>query len=544
MSSSPQTNPGTLSPQFQLSPSNRSTVSLSGASAPSSASSLLLRPRAPQHLLQSVWRVGPGPQTGIATDDRREALQPNTAGDSTSVHRRVRRRGSHPQLSQSQYREAVDNGDFIKAAFEKLTQMSAMSTSAGTSSEADEGVRRPPQRKLMPALMASGTPIANEPNQGRQQWSHHIQDTSQMTLPDISLIEMLHNDDPLGVGVTVRRNTAGNASRSSIGSGISTAFTFPDRTSIVSSRPLLQSDRNSTASYGGSSIATTSAAATPQMSHYTRHEGSASLSSAAPHSRPSESSATWSDPFDDERAQNLRRRSTISGYSVGSADWNSLRRGSLASTGNNSSGSHSNQGPQGAHSGPPTVVSARWEAWIAAYRDSMLASAQGSLPTHHEVCTASPRVSPYLMAPVQSSLEGRMSAIRIKRASFPTDAIPSAGSGNEQINLFHSLRRQFVARPGSRSETNRLLIIELCHGLEQYSKVLAALWKLCKPSGDVRSRQSSPRELTPCGTTSVDLLLQHGGEHQKSLIASRPSQTRLTPSSGRLSKRYPHSRMH
>ena len=384
---SPQTNSGTLSPQSQLSPSNRSTVSLSDTSAPSSVSSLLLRARAPQHLFPSVWRAGPGSQTGIATDDRREALQPNSSGDSTSNVRTLRRRGSHPQLSRSQYREAVDNGEFIKAAFKKLTQTSVMAPSM-TSSEADEGVRRPPQRKLMPALMASRPPIANEPNQTRQQMSHHVQDTSQMTLTDISLIEMLHNDDPLGVGVTVRRNATGGISRSSIASGISTAFTFPDRTSIVSSRPLLQSDRNSTTSYGGSSIATTSAAATPQMSHYGRHEGSASMSSAAPRSRPSESSATWSDPFDDERAQNLRRRSTISGYSVGSADWNSLRRGSLASTGNNSSGSHSNQGPQGAHSGPPTVVSARWEAWIAAYRDSMLASAQGCLPTHHEVCTA------------------------------------------------------------------------------------------------------------------------------------------------------------
>lgn len=65
---------------------------------------------------------------------------------------------------------------------------------------------------------------------------------------------------------------------------------------------------------------------------------------------------------------------------------------------------------------------------------------------------------------------------RSMRSSFATDVAQSTSGTLEHGNLFYPLRRQFVAKPGSRSETNRLLIIELCHALEQYSLALTVLW--------------------------------------------------------------------
>lgn len=123
----------------------------------------------------------------------------------------------------------------------------------------------------------------------------------------------------------------------------------------------------------------------------------------------------WSDPFSEDfrerQLPRLRRSSTISGYSVNTSDWNSLRRGSLASLehpsptsatnndGNNAATSYSyslarsrnpsnNNGHEQATTatGDATPASAyanmarsqqsptslRWEAWAAAYRESLL----------------------------------------------------------------------------------------------------------------------------------------------------------------------------
>lgn len=44
------------------------------------------------------------------------------------------------------------------------------------------------------------------------------------------------------------------------------------------------------------------------------------------------------------------------------------------------------------------------------------------------------------------------------------------------------MRRQFTARTGSRSESNRILIIELCHALEEYTQALAILLEAATPS--------------------------------------------------------------
>jgi hypothetical protein len=48
----------------------------------------------------------------------------------------------------------------------------------------------------------------------------------------------------------------------------------------------------------------------------------------------------------------------------------------------------------------------------------------------------------------------------------------------ERPNYFTHLRRQFVAKAGSRSESNRILVLELCHALEEYATVIAILYKI------------------------------------------------------------------
>jgi hypothetical protein len=57
-----------------------------------------------------------------------------------------------------------------------------------------------------------------------------------------------------------------------------------------------------------------------------------------------------------------------------------------------------------------------------------------------------------------------------------SDFNAGAHSIQEHGNLFYPLRRQFLAKHGSRSERNRILIIELCHALEEYSREMVGLW--------------------------------------------------------------------
>lgn len=47
----------------------------------------------------------------------------------------------------------------------------------------------------------------------------------------------------------------------------------------------------------------------------------------------------------------------------------------------------------------------------------------------------------------------------------------------ERDNTFYRLRRQFAPRAGSRGEANRILVLELCHALEEYAGALSVLWR-------------------------------------------------------------------
>lgn len=83
-----------------------------------------------------------------------------------------------------------------------------------------------------------------------------------------------------------------------------------------------------------------------------------------------------------------------------------------------------------------------------------------------------------------------------RKISF-TETLSSASSIHEQTNLFYPLRRQFVAKPGSRSETNRILVVELCHALEEFNNALSKMWAdvqalLSKSPGAEGKRTSPP----------------------------------------------------
>ena len=80
-----------------------------------------------------------------------------------------------------------------------------------------------------------------------------------------------------------------------------------------------------------------------------------------------------------------------------------------------------------------------------------------------------------------------------RKISF-TETLSSASSIHEQTNLFYPLRRQFIARPGSRSESNRILIVELCLALEEFHNALSRLWLNRQASFDPRTstKRTSP----------------------------------------------------
>jgi hypothetical protein len=60
----------------------------------------------------------------------------------------------------------------------------------------------------------------------------------------------------------------------------------------------------------------------------------------------------------------------------------------------------------------------------------------------------------------------------------PSISEETTASVLERNNLFYPLRRQFIARAGSRSESNRILILELCHALEEYEAALGTMCRL------------------------------------------------------------------
>jgi hypothetical protein len=252
-----------------------------------------------------------------------------TASSSSSFSRpRPSRRGSHPLSVQSKVQQETADAEFIKRAFDNL------------SIEPGQADLHHGDRQALQATFAAGKPM--NPAES-----------------DFTLMEMLENDDPLGVGVSIRRISRANPSRTSLASSLSppaSALSYTERASAASTRSLLPSTSNN----NNNAHQSAGSGYTPNSAYQPRH---------------SESSYAWSDPFDD--ARRLRRRSTISGYSVSSADWNSLRRGSLASLTGDYQASHSRSasiapgGPMDIHPGD-AVGSLRWEAWATAYRESVL----------------------------------------------------------------------------------------------------------------------------------------------------------------------------
>jgi hypothetical protein len=167
-----------------------------------------------------------------------------------------------------------------------------------------------------------------------------------------------------------------NTSRSSLSSSISppaSALSITDRTSMHSAVPLLHQRTSSAIGGPSASVSnrhsrhsTSSDAADPESWDDFRLDGTPRLSGSSP---------PWTDPFA-EGDSRLRRRSTLSGYSVGSTDWLSLRRGSLASleNGNGRAGQAGNGASSGGEHNPFSERSGslRWEQWAQAYRDTML----------------------------------------------------------------------------------------------------------------------------------------------------------------------------
>lgn len=141
-----------------------------------------------------------------------------------------------------------------------------------------------------------------------------------------------------------------NPSRTSLASSPS-ATSWADASSLHSSKPLLSRSNGRQASNGTGRL---------------QLEGTPRLS---------DSNMSWTDPFTDTDSRlRMRRRSTISGYSVGSTDWLSLRRGSLASI---EAGPNNGQPGGGGSAENPFAVpeqssSTRWEQWAQAYRETML----------------------------------------------------------------------------------------------------------------------------------------------------------------------------
>ena len=179
----------------------------------------------------------------------------------------------------------------------------------------------------------------------------------------VSLLDMLDNSlhaDPLGIGATFQQVAARNQSRSSLASSPS-ATSYADRSSLHSSKPLL-SRNNGSGRQPSSGTGRIELEGTPRLS---------------------DSNMSWTDPFEDTESRlRLRRRSTISGYSVGSSDWLSLRRGSLASleTGSNNGRSHGNGLGENPFASPEAPSSTRWEQWAQAYRETMQQHAQPNHP--------------------------------------------------------------------------------------------------------------------------------------------------------------------
>jgi len=365
-----------------------------------------------------------------------------TTSSSSFPRPHLSRRGSHPLSVRSKVQQETADAEFIKRAFDNLSIEPQTDAYHGEGS-APVGTRD-----------ADRTMTKGE--------------------SDFTLIEMLENDDPLGVGVSIRRVSKANPSKTSLASSLSppaSALSYLERASAASTKSLLPTNNNG---------------------HASSHSGHTPTSTYQP--RHSESSYAWSDPFDDGRR--LRRRSTISGYSVSSADWNSLRRGSLASLAGEYPASHSRSASI-APGGPGDILpgdtagSLRWEAWATAYRDSVLNRLE-PVPEPGDYPSQNTNMYGSHLAPPLRPIRARTSRL----SSMTSDFNAGAHSIQEHVNLFYPLRRQFLAKHGSRSERNRILIIELCHALEEYSREMVNLWDQSQVDVSSNAGDTDPSDMS------------------------------------------------
>lgn len=368
------------------------------------------------------------------------SLDPNNAmpeaSEGPSAHNRTfrvrQRRLSHPSSSPNRVRVEQEDGEFIKKAFDNLSLTQPVLPPAGSSSSS----------------------------------LHRGETTSTTsTLPAESELDkiILSTHPTSGSRASVASTSSHPFSALSSYSGIPY-----DRASIQSSYPLLSAESSripsgtsppagrrshlrSRSSGNNHPSHRTSALLGAEDTAHSAHEERPqdatrpfhpSAETRAPSGPPASSSfrpcdasyytsSGWSDPFAESYELprlRMRRRSTISGYSVNTSDWNSLRRGSLASLENhsptsatynsnaayprsrnsthsssvhttnsnfnnnfnNNSNNNGNSGPAhvgGGGGGYPTAASAyasmtrlqqppttslRWEAWATAYRESLL----------------------------------------------------------------------------------------------------------------------------------------------------------------------------
>lgn len=432
---------------------------------------------------------------------------------------RPRRRLSHPPTpSAGRERSAQEDGDFIKRAFDNLSldpqssrsssaDHAAPAASTSTRENADEDATTWENADSVPAQYPTGSrmSIASSSSQpysslsGVTHIDHASIHSSYPLLPDR---KDLSASPPSAV--SRRRRALRDVS--------------PDNQRLNSennqgsSRPPYDAFRSDQSGYLGHKTAS------ERRSAFNSSQPNLSLQSI-PTGYPQDY-GTWSNPFAEEPRDRhqlpLRRSSTISGYSVNTSDWNSLRRGSLASLENASpsSATHNEyntdtpahlrsrnatlssgngQTPASAYAkmarsqqGPTSL---RWEAWATAYRESLLQDTRSSQSSSY----LPHRAVQYLVR-------------------YPSITEETTASISERHNHFYPLRRQFLPRAGSRSESNRILVLELCHALEEYERALGTLCRLAhsiSPDALLASLSpsmiSTPTSAAPISPTEADV---------------------------------------
>lgn len=319
---------------------------------------------------------------------------------------RLQRRTSHPPSSSaSRLRAAQEDGEFIKRAFENLSVNAGPSSSAGlwkdshTSNATTEAEQYDDPIMLSTYWANSRSSIASTSS---HPYSANSGGSTQLDHASVrSFYPLLEHD---------RRDSPNSPPTAASGRQRRTRHQSSTH-SDIENRSYMDASPPDGTGY-------------PPNAYAAERRGAQSGSGPTAPNRPAESiytqnSAMWIDPFADSAHDlhqlRFRRSSTISGYSVNISDWNSLRRGSLASLENTSptSATHGEHhsipsqprsrnttssggnGSMTASTNYPTDASAyatlarseqpmtsvRWEAWATAYRERLLHDMQSGQVT-------------------------------------------------------------------------------------------------------------------------------------------------------------------